>query len=175
MNQVTLLDHETPNGPWNGPWKVDFRGSCNFNSKPWIYTFMASSLLMWVGDVEGNKILGQHKSFISKKFWVQKVLGLKNFGSKITFSPTKFWVQQNFRLDLSELTNRNLTWPMIMWLDLPQLDLTCPYLNWLDPNWLDLSWLDLTSPDLTYPDMNCSNLTCPDFSVLNSPIWLDLS
>ena len=67
---------------------------------------------------------------------------------------------RNFWLDLSDLTNPNLTWPVITgWLDLSQLDLLVhtEYLIQIYLTGLDQSWLDLTCPNLM-----CSDLTCPE-------------
>ena len=70
---------------------------------------------------------------VHKRVWAEKILG-----------PKTFW------LDLSDLTNPNLTWPVKTWFDLSQLDFTCPDIIF-DPNLLDRTCPDLTRPDLTCP------------------------
>ena len=111
-----------------------------------------------------EKMLGPKKNFVSQ-FLVTAFLVQQNFGSK------KLWAQnfldpQHFRLDMSDFSN--LTWPVITWLDLPQVDSTCPYSIWLDPNWLDLSLLDLPSPDVAWPVPAWLDLTCPNLILL---VW----
>ena len=154
-------------------------------------------------------MLGPNKlapSVITKIVSVQKKLGPQKFGSKIFFC-LKYWVHKRFGsrkilgpkifwLNLSNLTNLNLAWPVITWFDLPQHDLI-----WHDPNWLNLSyklilhqkkkvwvktnfgpkqswvqkistwpvltWLDLTQLDLTCPNLTSHVLTWP---VLTWPV-----
>jgi len=102
-------------------WKKEF-GQENFGKKKWVKKFFGQKNV----SVQQNFGLKQKFYF---HFGSNKLLGQKYFVLEKILCQKKLWVKQNILSNKILGPKKFSIWPVINWLDLPQLDLTCPDWN----------------------------------------------